>query len=235
MNTAFLIRFVALLAAHATASVAATNDDLSSFPDRPNRLAPGLLSEDETRAVPPVGTPIRPVGSSGLNLTEQAEGWEPRLYNDAAGFCTIGYGHLIKKLRCDGTEAAEFQRGITKPIGARILTEDMTQAEIVVMTSVSAQLNEAQYSALCDFVFNVGRVNFRSSTLLKRVNASEFGDVPAQLRRWTKAGGRVFPGLVKRRNAEIDLFFAGQSIPRPVPSPDEDLSPIDILLGEPVR
>jgi lysozyme len=236
MTKTFVIRGSGLLAWLVAAAMAAADDGRSRFPDRPDHFAPGILIEgDQARVVPPPGVRIRRVTEDGLALTERSEGWEAELYNDAAGYCTIGYGHLVKKMRCDGSEPSEFLLGITKPRGTTILTNDLTTAEVVVMTSVSVPVNDAQFSALSDFVFNVGGANFRKSTLLGRVNAGQFGDVPAQLSRWTKAGGKTFPGLVRRRNDEIALFFAGQPIPRPVPSPSEELSPIDIRTGEPVR
>ena len=207
-----------------------------SFPTLLNRLPPGILVEpEESRAVLPAGVALRRVSAAGLNLTQISEGWVATLYNDSAGYCTIGYGHLIKKARCNGTEPAEFRQGISKARGAEILARDMSQAEITVMLAVQTPLDDNQYAAIVDFVFNVGGTNFRNSTLLSRLNANNFDAVPAQLGRWTKAGGRVFPGLVTRRRNETALFFAGKAIPRPVPSRDEDLTPIDIQTGESER
>ncbi|MEJ6004754.1 lysozyme [Paucibacter sp. AS339] len=125
-----------------------------------------------------------------MKLTKDSEGWSAKLYDDAAGYCTIGYGHLIKKARCDGSELSEFLRGITKLRGAEILAKDMRLAEITVMLEVVPQLSDNQYAAIVDFVFNVGGLNFRTSTLLKRLNESRFDDVPAQLGRWTMANGK---------------------------------------------
>jgi lysozyme len=103
---------------------------------------------------------------------------------------------------------------------------------VTVMTSVEADLSDGQYAALCDFVFNVGGRNFRSSTLLKVVNAGDFPSVPFQLRRWVFAGGREFPGLKTRRENEIELFFDGLPIQRAAPPAEMDLEPIDIRTGE---
>lgn len=199
-----------------------------------DRLPSGLLLEEQEqgRALPPAGVQIRPVHPKGLELTKVSEGWVARLYNDAAGYCTIGYGHLIKKARCNGTEPAEFLPGISKARGTELLIEDMSGAQITVSTAVKVPINDLQYSALTDFVFNVGAANFRASTLLKRLNAGQFDQVPVQLRRWTMAGGTVYPGLVKRREAEIALFFDGQAVPRDLPRSGEDVSEIDVRRGE---
>ena len=197
-----------------------------------DRITPGIFVDDETRAVLPDGVELRKVFDPGLELTKTSEGFVARLYIDAAGFCTIGYGHLIRKARCDGSEPAEFRSGIREPRGSELLRSDMEVAEIAVMTSVQVPLSDAQFAALADFTFNVGRGNFRSSTLLRLVNQRRHDQVPFQLRRWVKAGGKELPGLKQRRENEIDLYFLGLGVPRLAPPEGEDLSEIDIRLGE---
>jgi len=56
-------------------------------------------------------------------------------------------------------------------------------------------------------VFNLGSGNLSSSTLLKKLNNSEYDEVPAQIRRWNKAGGKVLDGLIRRREAEAKMFM----------------------------
>jgi hypothetical protein len=67
---------------------------------------------------------------------------------------------------------------------------------------VKQPLTQHQFDVLVDFAYNAGVGNLQSSTLLKKVNAAKFDDVPAELMKWTKGGGKVLPGLVKRRQAE---------------------------------
>ena len=196
-------------------------------------LTPGIFLDDETqRAVLQEGVEVRKVYDKGVELTKESEGFRGRLYNDAANYCTIGYGHLIKLAACDGNESSEFRAGISVPRGTEILREDMEKAEVGIMTLIDAQLTDGQYAALCDFVFNVGVGNFRKSTLRRRVNASDFDRVPFEFRRWVYAGGRKLSGLAKRREAEIKLFFEEIGVPRAIPPADVDLSPIDIRSGE---
>lgn len=194
-------------------------------------LTPGIFL-DETRALIPEGVELRKVYPPGIELTKISEGFRSKLYNDAAGFCTIGYGHLIKKARCDGTENQEFKSGITEQQGEALLIEDMDWAQYSVMQAVSVELTEGQYAALVDFVFNVGSGNFNKSTLLKKVNAQQHAEVPAQLRRWIRAGGKVWQGLVTRREREIDLYLEGTAIPRLLPQEGEEFPDIDIREGE---
>jgi lysozyme len=68
-------------------------------------------------------------------------------------------------------------------------------------------LNENQRAAVASFIYNLGRGAFRASTLRKRINAGEFDDIPYQLSRWNKAGGRILRGLVRRRAAEANLWL----------------------------
>ena len=214
------------------ALVGCGEEEQTRFQTYEDALTPGIFLEPPARAVLPAGVELRPVSTKGIALTKRSEGFRGRLYNDAAGYCTIGYGHLLKKARCNGTEPREYRDGITEPEGEELLRTDMRTPQIAVMELVSTELNDTQFAALCDFVFNVGRGNFSSSTLLKRLNAGRFDDVPFQLRRWVYAGGKQLAGLKTRREREIELFFDGIGIPRAVPSPDEDLSPLDIRTGE---
>lgn len=62
-------------------------------------------------------------------------------------------------------------------------------------------------AAIIDFTFNLGTGRLKSSTLRKRINAGRWNDVPKELRKWTKGGGRVLAGLVKRREAEVSLVI----------------------------
>ncbi|MGF9764822.1 lysozyme [Microvirga sp. 0TCS3.31] len=207
--------------------------------EQPEQLPSGTMLEileGAQRAVLPQGVQLRPVYKKGISLTKVSEGWVPRRYNDSAGYCTVGYGHLLKKARCDGTgPEVEFLNGITEPRGEDLLVDDIEQAQITVILAVKRQLTEGQYAALCDFTFNVGGANFRNSTLLKVVNAGQFDRVPSQFERWTLAGGKEWPGLVTRRQREIEIFFDGQQVTRAVPQPGEDLSPVDVQKGEPTR
>lgn len=197
-----------------------------------NQLPPGELLNPQRRELLPQGVTLRSVYPPGIAVTKLSEKWVPYLYNDAVLYCTIGYGHLIKKFPCDGTEAAEFLHGLTKPRGEEILTEDMASSQYSVMSLVVVSLTDGQFASLTDFVFNVGTANFRNSTLLQVVNTKQEGRVPAQLRRWIMAKGKPLPGLKVRREREITLFFEGIPNTRAIPRAEENVSPIDINEGE---
>lgn len=202
-----------------------------TYPIIEGAITPGIFLDLGAKAVLPAGTAMRPVIPKGLSVTKVSEGWRNRLYNDVARYCTIGYGHLIKLEPCDGSERADWQDGITEPEGEALLVEDMADAQIAVMLSVTTKLSDTQFAALCDFVFNVGATNFRKSRLLQVVNAGQHDQVASQLLRWTKAGGREVAGLRNRRQREIDLYYEGTLTPKAAPSAGEDMSTIDIRTG----
>ena len=222
-------------------SACATTSNFSSE----DTLTPGIFLEPEPRTALPPGVELRTPGvelrnelrkvyNQGLQLTKSFEGFRGRLYHDAAGYCTIAYGHVVKLARCDGSEPDEFLNGVSEPRGGELLVKDMERAQRAVMTNVTMNLTDGQYAALCDFTFNVGGGNLKSSTLLQVINARQFDRVPSQFRRWTMAGGKELAALQARREREIDLFFDG--LPKPKAAPPtrggEDLSPIDIRKGE---
>jgi lysozyme len=207
------------------------NQSGNSYPSYDDALTPGILLEPKEKIALPSGVKPRKVNKKGLAMTKESEGFRSRLYLDAAKYCTIAYGHLIKKAKCDGSEPAEFLDGVTEPVGAKILSKDMERAEKAVQVFANKGLSDGQFAALVDFTFNVGVGNLKASTLLKKVNARQFEKVPYEFRRWTKAGDKTWPGLVTRREREIGLFIEGTkiAIPKEAPLPSDE---IDIRSGE---
>jgi len=138
------------------------------------------------------------IGIKGLNLIKEFEGFREDAYKCPADVWTIGYGHTN-----------DVQEGdVVNLSGAEILLiEDLDWAEEVVNQFVEVELNQNEFDALVSFVFNVGSGNFQKSTLLKRLNNGGYYSVPTELKGWNKGGGKVLPGLVRRREAEGKLFI----------------------------
>lgn len=155
------------------------------------------------------------VSDKGLQLIAGFEGLSLRLYNDPVGHCTIGYGHLVHRGPINGSEPAEFRRGITEARALELLRSDAGDAESAVDRSVQVPLNQNQFDALVSFVYNVGAGALQTSTLLRLLNGGDYAAVPAQLARWTKASGVELPGLVRRRQAEGQLWSQGAQPPAP--------------------
>lgn len=140
------------------------------------------------------------------------EGFRGQMYNDPVGHATIGFGHLVHMGPINGSEPSEFKRGITRERGLELLRADAGSCATEISSSVKVKLNQAQADALISFAFNVGNGAFKDSTLLKLLNQGDYGAVPTQLNRWTKASGRTLPGLVTRRKAEGALFSKGKYV-----------------------
>jgi lysozyme len=136
--------------------------------------------------------------AAGLELTKQFEGLELKAYQDSVGVWTIGYGHTGPDVK-EGLTITEEQAGV-------LLAADVAWAVTCVNKSVKAKINQNQFDAMVDFVFNLGCASLVQSTLLRMVNAGDFDGAAKQFLRWNKAGGKVVRGLTKRRQAETDLF-----------------------------
>jgi lysozyme len=154
----------------------------------------------------------RRLSKKGAAFIAHFEGFRPKLYNDPVGHCTIGCGHLVHHGPINGSESAEFRRGITRERALALLQDDAGTAANEITRSVKVRLSQAQLDALISFAFNVGNGAFRDSTLLKLLNQGDYDSVPAQLNRWTKASGKTLPGLVTRRKAEGELFQRGKYV-----------------------
>jgi lysozyme len=93
-----------------------------------------------------------------------------------------------------------------------LLDRDIAACEATLSYQVTAPLTESMRDALISWIFNFGGAKFRISTLRRKLNELEYGECPAEIRRWTKAtvAGKLveLPGLVKRREEEATLFMA---------------------------
>lgn len=138
-----------------------------------------------------------------LALLMRFEGLILHPYLCPAGVPTIGLGctHYL-----DGRRVTLKDPPITKE-HALILAREMVRREYLpqVLRLCRGARDEKDLAALTDFAFNLGAGSLRASTLRRRVNEGRWDDVPAQLKRWVYANGRMLGGLVKRRQAEAAL------------------------------
>ena len=117
-----------------------------------------------------------------------------------AGFHTIGYGHL-----CDPAHPP-----ITEGEAEVYLARDLQTALAATLRycPVLATEPERRLAAIMDFTFNLGGGRLQTSTLRRRINQRDWSGAAAELRRWVYGGGKVLPGLVARREAEVMLVAA---------------------------
>jgi GH24 family phage-related lysozyme (muramidase) len=137
------------------------------------------------------------------------------LYNDLAGHCTKGIGHLEHLGPCTPRDTnsynTQFPGGMTHAQALALLAADIaTKAEIPVNNLVSVQLTQEQFDALVSFTFNEGGNNLRISNLLRDINSGNCdpNTILADFLRFTRAGGNP-DALVARRTTEANLFNNG--------------------------
>lgn len=122
-------------------------------------------------------------------------------YKDQGGLWTIGYGHLLKP--------GEWWDRIDEAQAMRLLAEDLNVAEDVVNALVRVPLTQPQFDALVSFAYNAGTGAFRSSTMLRKLNAGD-ATVVNEFGRWVyvSKGGKLVrsEGLANRRVAEAKLY-----------------------------
>ena len=139
------------------------------------------------------------LSKTGMELLKNSEGFRSRVYLDAAGIPTIGYGHRL--LHRDS-----FPNGIDEPQAANLLACDVRDAEQAVERLVKAPLTQGQFDALVDFCFNLGAGRLIASTLLKYLNAGRYDEAVEQLLLWNHAGGEECAALKARRESEAELW-----------------------------
>ena len=131
----------------------------------------------------------------GFHRVARADPSRAQPYICPAGYWTIGYGHL-----CDPKHPP-----ITEAEAEIYLACDLQTALVATLRycPVLATGPEGRLAAIVDFTFNLGAGRLQTSTLRRRVNQRDWTAAATELRRWVYGGGKVLPGLVTRREAEI--------------------------------
>jgi lysozyme len=143
----------------------------------------------------------------GLALIKEFEGFRTQAYRDPVGVWTIGYGHTAMA----GEPVVKSGLVVSEAEASAILRRDVEMFSRGVRKALTRSVSDQQFSALVSFAYNVGLGALAGSSVLRAVNAGDFEAVPRRLALWTKAGGRVLPGLVRRRAAEAALFVSGDA------------------------
>lgn len=138
---------------------------------------------------------------NGKSIIKYCEGLRLTSYTCPAGKPTIGWGH---------TYGVKLGRTISEAEAEILLDHDYQQAEDDVLELVTVPLTDNQLGALTSFVFNLGQGNFSKSTLLRKINVSDFAGAAAEFDKWVYAtvnGVKTkLNGLVVRRKLERSLF-----------------------------
>ena len=146
------------------------------------------------------------VSPQGLQLVKHFEGLFLTAYQCPAGIWTIVYGHTGLKHN-DGT--VKKGRKITSEQAEMLLGFDLnTKYGPAVQKMLTVPVQQHEMDALVSFHFNTGSLG--KSTLLKKLNAGDRSGAAEEFLRWTRAAGKVLPGLLRRRRAERHMFLTGQ-------------------------
>ena len=141
------------------------------------------------------------ISDKGIALIQRFEGLRLTAYPDpgtGGDPWTIGIGH---------TGGVQEGDTCTEEQAQDWLRTDCETAEGCIDAHVEPELTQNQRDALISLIYNIGCGNFKGSSLLKLLNASDFVGAANQFGRWDRAAGRVMPGLQARREAETQLFL----------------------------
>ena len=148
---------------------------------------------------------ITKTGTAGVEIIKSMEGFRSAPYKCPAGIPTIGYGATFYP---DGKKVTMADKAITEQEGTTLLQSMLVSFEKYVDSYCRDDINQNQFDALVSFAYNLGPSNLKSSTLLKKVNLNpEDETIHLEFMKWVKAGGKTLKGLVRRREAEADLYF----------------------------
>ena len=138
---------------------------------------------------------------AGIGLIKKFEGLRLKAYKPVATekYYTIGYGHY----------GADVEKGmtITEERAEELLKEDIRSIEVYI-NDMRINFLQEQFDALVSWIYNLGTGNFRSSTMYRYILYEKDDlDITDQMVKWTHAGGKVLPGLVRRRVDEANMFL----------------------------
>ena len=138
------------------------------------------------------------ISQAGIDLIKSFEGCELAAYQDQVGVWTVGYGSTGKDV-CSGLT-------ITQDDAEGRLRDHLAGVETAINGMVRVPITQGEFDALCSFCYNLGVNALRNSTLLVKLNDSDYDGAALQFLRWNRAGGVPVAGLTRRREAEKKRF-----------------------------
>ncbi len=138
-------------------------------------------------------------------LCKQFEGFKSRVYLCPAGIPTIGFGSTYY---ADGRKVTLSDEPISETIAETLLLHELqfTYLPGVLRNCPILLTDERKCNAVVDFCYNLGIGRLQTSTLKRKINEQDWEAAKEQLLLWNKGGGKVLPGLDKRRKAEVLLL-----------------------------
>jgi len=146
------------------------------------------------------------VNQKCIDLIKSFEGLFLKPYFCPANVCTIGYGTIKYP---NGTRVRITDVAITEAKAMEYLMFEIDQKSKAIDPMLREDLTGSQFGALISFAYNLGEGALRQSTLLKKVNANPLdAQIRNEFQKWIYADGKKLNGLLRRRNAEADLYFS---------------------------
>ncbi len=150
------------------------------------------------------------------DMIKHHEGVRFKPYRCPARLWTIGVGHVLYpiqgRLPLDQRDAFALElqdnRTFSKDEVDGILSSDLQRFEAGVAKLFPLVLTQGQFDALVSFGFNLGLGGVQRSTLRQKVLRGEIEEAADEFLKFTRGGGKILPGLVKRRNDERALFLS---------------------------
>ena len=144
------------------------------------------------------------VSKNGLDLIKEFESFKSKPYLCPSRIPTTGFGSTYYP---DGKKVTLQDKEITEEKAFEIL-EYIANKDFGsnINKVVKVPLNQNQFDALVSFAYNVGNGNFNSSTLLRKLNSSDYEGAANEFKKWNRSGGKILAGLARRRKAEKELF-----------------------------
>lgn len=144
------------------------------------------------------------VNAEGYALIKKFEGCRLKAYLCPANVWTIGYGNTFYE---NGMKVKEGDV-ITQQRAEELAKFIIDQFAVTIEPFIQKPLNDNQFSACVSLAYNIGTSGFKRSSVFKKLNINPNDPTIADsFKLWNKGGGKVLAGLVKRREAEIALYF----------------------------
>ena len=145
------------------------------------------------------------INDAGLDIVKRFEGFRAQVYRCPAGVPTIGYGGTRYR---DGTPVRMGDGEITEEEAEDLLASHCGHAGRSISRLSTVALSSNQFSALVSLTMNIGSGNFQASAVRQKLNRGDYDGAADNFWQWRRGGGRILPGLVRRRAAEAALFRA---------------------------
>ena len=136
------------------------------------------------------------ISAASLVAIATHEGYRGNAYQDSVGVPTIGFGETAGVKIGDKTTP---ERALVQLLAS---TEKHADA---IRACITVPLYQHEFDAYVSLAYNIGTGAFCRSTLVKKLNAGDYSGACSEIKRWNRAGGKVLPGLITRREAEYRM------------------------------